>query len=47
MLNLENGNTKQMIRIGFLYIGFSFHLLYNMSPGQRVADSSTHIQNAA
>ncbi|NP_001164405.1 odorant receptor 154 [Nasonia vitripennis] len=47
MLNLENGNTKQMVRIGALYIGFSFHLLYNMSPGQRVIDSSTNIQNAA
>ncbi|OXU28862.1 hypothetical protein TSAR_009155 [Trichomalopsis sarcophagae] len=35
MLNLEKGNHKQMIRIGLLYIGFSFHLLYNMYPGQK------------
>ncbi|XP_032456677.1 uncharacterized protein LOC100328556 isoform X2 [Nasonia vitripennis] len=47
MLNLDKGNHKQMIRIGLLYIGFSFHLLYNMYPGQKVIDSSTRIQQAA
>ncbi|XP_014222944.1 odorant receptor 9a-like [Trichogramma pretiosum] len=47
MLNFEKGNFKQMIRLGMLYIGFSFHLLYNMNPGQNVIDSSVHIQEAA
>ena len=47
MLNIEKGNTKQAIRIGIVYFGFSFHLLYNMLPGQGVIDSSIKIQDAA
>ncbi|OXU17525.1 hypothetical protein TSAR_009827, partial [Trichomalopsis sarcophagae] len=47
MLYIEKGNQKQAIRIGMLYVAFSFHLLYNTYPGQKVIDSSTRIQEAA
>ncbi|KAJ8682736.1 hypothetical protein QAD02_018528, partial [Eretmocerus hayati] len=47
MLNFEVGDLNKGIRMGILYVAFTWHLFYYNFCAQRIIDGSEHVQEAA